>query len=120
MAKPVLEKVKTGEIQLGVAKVLMGIEEEKEQVVWAIRVIQEKLSVRKLESLLRSRVKSPKNKTQEAIKLEKLAQQVSESLQRSTGSKVSLQYQASGKGNLTFHFYSSEELNNLIQKINRD
>ena len=48
---------------------------------------------------------------------QRLAKELAEQLQKTLGTKVFINYK-SGKGDLTIHFYSDEQLNSIYEKIN--
>ena len=48
---------------------------------------------------------------------QRLAKELAEQLQKTLGTKVFINYK-SGKGDLTIHFYSDDQLNSIYEKIN--
>lgn len=111
-------------LSVGHAKVLLSIVNKSEQIKLAKSVIEKQMSVRALELMIKSHQFDEKETAQKAsdpLKTDlsqRLATELSEQLQKSLGTKVQINYRA-GKGDLTIHFYSDEQLNTIYEKINR-
>lgn len=116
-------------LSVGHAKVLMGLAQKSEQIKMAKNSIEKQMSVRTLESLIKSFNSNQKPaatmttgpNAADPLKVDlsqRLANELSEQLQKTLGTKVQINYKA-GKGDLTIHFYSDEQLNNIYEKINR-
>ena len=114
-------------ISAGHAKVLISVQNKAEQIKLAKAVIEKQMSVRTLESVLKSNLTGPtqqlinNNKNNDPLKLDlpqRLAKELSEQLQKTLGTKVQINYKA-GKGDLTIHFYTDEQLNMIYEKINK-
>ncbi len=114
-------------ISSGHAKVLLGAENKAEQIRLAKICFEKTLSVRALENLMKPSVKiaqaalstDSKNilNSTSADLSQRLAKELAEQLQKTLGTKVFINYK-SGKGDLTIHFYSDEQLNSIYEKIN--
>jgi ParB family transcriptional regulator, chromosome partitioning protein len=107
--------VSVGEIALGQAKVLLAISDEDQQIELADRVKKENLSVRALEKIV-TRIKDGAPPAIEPKKEDLHLKVLQEELQKIIGSKVVLDY-SSGKGRLSLHFYSDDELNEMAERI---
>lgn len=114
------------QISIGHAKVLLAEANKQEQIKLAKACIEKGLSVRALEGILKKNsveAAGGKNTSGAADPMkqdlsQRLAVELAEQLQKSLGTKVQINYKA-GKGDLTIHFYSDEQLNNIYEKINR-
>lgn len=113
----VRQMVSKGEISLGQAKVLLSITDATAQHQLATKARNEALSVRALEKLI-AKAKAP-SADPTAMKSDaraRAAADLGEELQKLIGSKVSLDYDQ-GKGRIVIHFYSDEELNQVVDTI---
>lgn len=111
----VRQMVSKGEINLGQAKVLLGIADPEHQTKMANRAKDESLSVRALEKLI-AKAKDGSNSVKTMGPREKAAAELGEELQKLIGSKVSLDYDG-GKGRITIHYYSDDELNQIADTL---
>jgi ParB family chromosome partitioning protein len=104
------KEISSGNISEGHAKVLLGLETAKAEVL-AERIVKENLSVRALENLLKEKTTKTTNKekTRDEINLES-------ALSSKLGSKVTID-DKKGKGKLTIKYYSYDELDGIIEKI---
>lgn len=116
----VRQMVGSGELSMGQAKVLLQVSEPLAQKKLALRVVREKLSVRACEKLVAKHLAEaaagldPEQKPE--IKLSVTA--LREELQKIVGSKVTVDY-LMGKGRVSIHFYSDDELSELTDKMRR-
>ncbi len=109
--------VEREEISFGHAKVLMGVEDETRQLELAKRVLEDGLSVRALEALLKDKpVKAVEKKAQEPnAVLDRFASELSNVL----GTKVAI-LPGKRKGKIEIEYYSEEDLvrvSDLLMKI---
>lgn len=116
-------------LSVGHAKALLAEPTKTEQIKLAKISIEKGLSVRALEALVK---KSTQGDGQMGSKpgsdtgadpmkqdlSQRLALELAEQLQKSLGTKVQINYKA-GKGDLTIHFYSDDQLNTIYEKINQ-
>lgn len=112
-------KVKTslaaGEITEGHARALLGLSTEQGQLAALQTVITQGLNVRQTEELVRklSGVKPPH---QSERQIDPVLKEIEEQLRGKLGTKVSLKQGEKG-GTLTIHYYSNEELTQIIKTI---
>lgn len=117
----VREMVVKGEISQGHAKVLLSLSDATKQVELARKVVSEKLSVRQLEKMASSKNAStatPSSDTKDITQsvTQRLVGSLAEELQKRLGTKVSIDY-SGGKGKISVHFYSDEELTQLVDRL---
>ena len=105
-------------ISMGHARALIGVEDREQQILLYRRVLEEELSVRKVEELVRGlsdkKPKGDKKKAEKNIHLVRLERNLGEKL----GSKVVIQQGKEGKGELRLHFDSTEDLNRILDLLN--
>ena len=121
------EMISDKKISAGHAKVLLAAESKAEQIRLAKLCYEKTLSVRALENALKPNIKvsATEEKTDAKNILnasntdlsQRLAKELAEQLQKTLGTKVFINYK-SGKGDLTIHFYSDEQLSSIYEKIN--
>ncbi len=117
------QMLRMNQISTGHAKVILSLEDHSQQVSIAKVVIAEKLSVRATEKLVaQSKFRGQTTQSISSDQMakfdisKKLAQGVSEELQKLLGTKVAIDY-ASGKGKISISFYSDEQFNSQLEKI---
>ena len=113
----VLELLKGGFITTGHAKVILSLPTAELQEQAAQMIADNDLNVRQAEALCKKLAKPPKTPAEPAP-IDTLPVEVEESLKEVLGSEVNVAYHG-GKGKLTVHFYSDEQLKafaNLLGK----
>jgi ParB family chromosome partitioning protein len=110
--------VSLNEISFGHAKALLGISDAKEQIKIADRIKKENLSVRVVEQIV-FKAKSPKTDSTAADSAKDLhVRNLQDEIQKIVGSKVAVDY-TGGKGKIAIHFYSDDELNDIVERIRK-
>ncbi len=104
-----------GEIHEGHARALLGLSSTQAQSAALQTIVQNDFSVRQTEALVR-RLTGEKKKTAPAKKKTPEETALEDQLRQALGTKVSLQ-QSKGSGRIIIHFYSTEELNALIEHL---
>lgn len=108
LPETVLELLKSGFITIGHAKVVLGLPTPELQEEAAQMIADNQLNVRQAEALCKKLAKPAKEPV--AVPLPSaLPVEVEESLKQVLGSEVNVAYH-DGKGRLTVHFYSDEQL----------
>lgn len=109
-----------GEITEGHGRALLGLPDDGSRIAAWERVVKDGLNVRETERMVRewgggskrARAKKPETRGPEAV-----TAGFQEALQRSLGTKVALRRSKQGRGSLTIHFYSDEELTGILERI---
>ena len=104
----VLELLKSGFITIGHAKVVLGLPTPELQAEAAQMIADNQLNVRQAEALCKKLAKPAKEPAAPPLP-SALPVEVEESLKQALGSEVNVAYHG-GKGKLTVHFYSDEQL----------
>lgn len=108
----------------GHARALLAITDKEEQHLLAMRVFDEKLSVRETEGLVKrtlaEREKQEKPKAEKTSQEDKLIyRDVENRMKDILGTKVEIKKKTKDKGKIEIEYYSLEELERLIDMINR-
>ena len=117
LSKDVQEMIEAGDLQMGHARALLGLENEDLQEKTAKTVVDKGLSVRDTEKLVKS-ILHPKQKklpipTQNTAEMQRLEEKMKEIF----GTKVSINHKANGKGKIEIDYYSTEEFERLFELI---
>jgi len=108
----------TGELSMGHARAILGVEGASAQKALARKVVREGLSVRACEELVRTKAKAtpqPARKGQQKT-LDPQQRRLVEDLQRRFGTKVDLHPGRRG-GKLVIHYFSNGELDHILEVI---
>ena len=115
LAEDVQEMIINQELSMGHARALLAIEHEELQIDTAKTVIEKGLSVRETEKLVKNILK-PKQIRMEIPPVDKAVyDQIQDRLKEVMGTKVSINPKKNGKGKIEIEYYSSEELERLIE-----
>ena len=109
--------LKVGLLSVGHAKVLLGIEDLKLQEYLCDLVIREDLSVRQLEDKIKKLTEQKKAEPQEEQDLPDEYFKVLEIVGKYFENNISLKRNNTGKGSMTIHFNSDEEVKRFLQAL---
>lgn len=121
LPETVLELLKSGFITIGHAKVVLGLPTPELQEEAAQIIADNQLNVRQAEALCKKLAKPAKEPVAAPLP-SALPVEVEESLKQALGSEVRVAYH-DGKGKLTVHFYSDDQLKafaNLLGQYNME
>ena len=104
-------------ITTGHARALLAIEDLEKQYMYAQKIFYEKLSVRETEKLMKNLDKPVKQKKEKGKNLDFIYQDIEEQLKTSLGTKVSVSSKENGSGKIEIEFYSSEELDRIVDLL---
>ena len=111
--------VKTKDIDMGHAKALVSLKDVEEQLRIYEQILQNNLSVRKVEELVRQtateKPDAPKKTKKTSKEFETLENQLSSFLK----TNVQIKSNAKGKGNISIQFKNDEELEQLLELFDR-
>ncbi|HYA89101.1 MAG TPA: ParB/RepB/Spo0J family partition protein [Nitrospirota bacterium] len=113
LPKEVKHDLATGAMSMGHAKALLSLERVRDQLQAAALIVKKGLSVRESEALA-SRLKSPPKERKTRQRQELKA--VEEKLRKSLGTKVIITSKSKG-GRIVIEYYSTEELDRILEKI---
>ena len=109
--------LKVGLLSVGHAKVLLGIDDVKLQEYLCDLVIKEDLSVRQLEDKIRKLTEPKKDDPEQGEELPEEYFKVLEIVGKYFDNNISLKRSESGKGSMTIHFNSDNEVRNLLKAL---
>ena len=115
LSSKVQEMVIADMISAGHARALLGISDEALQETTAMKVFDEKLSVRETEKLVKNlvspakKIKTDRNTAEDAI-----YESLEEKMKGIMGTKVSIQRKKNNKGKIEIEYYSRDELERII------
>ena len=119
LCEKVRQMVIDGLITTGHARALISVESEEEQTMLAQKVFDEKLSVRETEKLVKNLGKAPKPKKvlETNSSLDAIYANLSERCKQAIGTKVDITSKGSGAGKIEIEFYSSDDLEKIINRL---
>ena len=111
--------VRNGQISMGHARALIAVENIEKQLFIFNEIVQNGLSVRQTEELVRKTSHIDKGNVKKPVKstLAPAYQKIEDHLATHFATKVKLDRGKNGKGSVTIEFYSDEELDSILEKI---
>lgn len=114
----VVEMVEKGAITFGHARALLSLDDPVGQIALAKRIVEEKLSVRQIEALVKSPTpaSTPAPRKKEAEKSHHV-RSLEDDLRQRFGARVEILPRAKDKGSIVIHFASHEEFERLLDQL---
>ncbi len=111
--------LKTQELSMGHARALAGIEDPVKMIFLYNQVRNKGMSVRETESLIRD-YQTPKEKVRKKpAEVDYDLRRVQNELSKTLETKVDIRQTAQGKGNITIHFVNTEDLNRILDILEK-
>lgn len=104
-------------ISSGHARTLLALTDSKVQHEVAIKVFDEKLSVRETEKLIKLVLNPKKTKIKKAITLDPVYKQLEDEVKKILGTKVLIKRKDEQLGKIEIEYYSKEELDRIIELL---
>lgn len=119
LAEPVQKLLIDGAISSGHARALLGIDDAKKQDEVAKSIVEKGLSVREVEKLVKMMSKPPKEKKEkeEERDLSFIFRDLEERMKGVMGTKVMIHQKDKNKGRIEIEYYSSSELERIVELI---
>ncbi len=118
LPQEVIDLLSDESISMGHAKVIMTVREPAVQRSLAKKVVDEQLSVRKLEEIVAGVVVlDAKNREGRKKSREIAFPEVIDRLRQSLGTKVAIKHQRSGKGKIEISYFSEDELDRIVDLL---
>lgn len=112
----VKEKVSSGKISFGHAKVLLGLEDTQLQQEFGQKIIEQDLSVRDLEQIISRWAKGRDKKISSRKKTIQTFPELEKQLIEKLGTKIKIHFNGK-RGNLTIEFYTKEDLDRISRLL---
>jgi ParB family chromosome partitioning protein len=111
--------VRNGSLSMGHARALINVDSVDKQLYVFHKILDDGLSVRQTENLVRTLYKTGDavKKTQKAT-LAPAFKKIEDNLASHYNTRVKMQHHKSGHGSISFEYYSIEELNAILDKMN--
>jgi ParB family chromosome partitioning protein len=110
--------IRDGQISMGHAKALITIENSTSQLYIHQQIIQQGLSVRKVEELVRDLQRSPaKKEGKQPEPLSFQVQKIEDDLASKFSTRVKLKVGSQGKGTIEIPFLSEDDLNRILEML---
>lgn len=110
--------VRNGKISMGHARALINVDAVEKQLYIYDEITARDLSVRQTEELVRKLYKPSAVKDHVKTGLPPAYKKIEDTLASHYGTKVKLAHNKKGNGSITLEYYSLEELNALLDKMN--
>ena len=106
-------------ISMGHARALLSLDDTVDQLYFYNKILNENLSVRNTESLIRQHKKGSSNSgsTPAKSKINPEVKKIKDRLSKNLGAKVEINRNSNGKGKIVIHFSSDDQFNDLIDII---
>ena len=111
-----------GELSMGHARALLAVEDSEKQTFLAKKIINEKLSVREVEKLVKNLDKPVKEKPLPDTQLQAIYESYEEKIKQSLATKVKISpsVKTKGAGKFEIEFYSTEDFERILERIMRE
>ena len=107
-------------ISSGHARALLAVDDKATQYELAQRVMDEKLSVREIEKIIKDLNKPKKEEAKKQKKLNFLYKDLEEKIKRNLGTKVTINAKDEKKGKIEIEYFSKEELERITDILSNN
>lgn len=106
-----------GLISTGHAKVLLGLDKKELQLQVAEAIIDDRLSVRETEQMVKQlqKPRADEKEQKKELKNQELYQRIEDRMKEKIGSKVKIQRKTEEKGKIEIEYYSTEDLERIME-----
>ena len=114
LSKPVQDMLMDGKLDMGHARALLALVKSR-QVELAHQIVARALSVREAERMVKAAL-TPSSTKKSPAETDGDTRRLEDSIAEKLGARVVIKANAKGRGSLTLHFHSLEELDGLLEK----
>jgi len=104
-------------ISAGHARALLGIEDPEQQYELAVKIMDEKISVREIEKIVRLMKKPKTEKVVPTTDNSFIYKDLEEKMISVIGTKVNINQKSKGKGKIEIEYYSNDELERIFDLL---
>ena len=117
--KRVLEMLIQNQLSSGHARALLALEDGEAQYQTAVKIINNKLSVREVEKLVKliGKPRKAKKEKTEDNDLNVIYEELEERLRQAVGTKVTINRRDNSKGKVEIEYYSQSELERIVELL---
>ena len=117
LAEKVQQLLIEGKISAGHARALIDIEDSGMQYAIALRIVDEQLSVRDVEKLMRQMKEQKEKPVKPTVENAFIYKDLEEKMISAIGTKVHINQKKNGKGKIEIEYYSNDELEHIFDLI---
>ena len=126
LGDPAQQMLVDGQISMGHARALLPLENSDKQTELAQKIVDQALSVRDTEKIVKEILSGESGKETETVKpreqeedpgIAVIYKQIEERLQQTLQTNVSIQRKRTGHGKLQIEFYNNDDLDKIIDKL---
>lgn len=114
LSDDVLDLLMEEAISSGHARALLALEDPEQQLSVAEKIVNEKLSVRDIEKLVKSINNPVKKAPKKALENDFIYRDLEEKLKRTVGTKVKINRKSENAGKIEIEYYSQDELEKIL------
>lgn len=104
------------DLDMGHARALLSLSSEQQPII-AKKIIEQEMTVREAEKLVKSILNPTQNTDKQKISSERELEQINQRLSDKFGATVKLKQKKSGKGSVEIFFHNEEELASLLEQL---
>jgi len=111
--------VRDGQLSMGHARAIIGLDQVDQQLYAFREIIQKGLSVRQVEALVKDMImeKTPVSKVPAAVKLPPAYKRIEDNMASHLSTKVKIDRKKNGKGKIMIEFYNDSDLERIMDKM---
>ena len=117
LGSKVQEMAADGRLSMGQARALIPVEDEDQQLALAEKIVDQQLSVRDVEKLIRDLQRKPREKKEKDPGLELIYRDLENRINAALGMKVAIKSQNEKSGKLEITYSNQDDLEKLMDKL---
>lgn len=117
LGSKVQEMAADGRLSMGQARALIPVEDEDQQLALAEKIVEQQLSVRDVEKLIRDLQRKPREKKEKDPGLELIYRDLENRINAALGMKVAIKSQNEKSGKLEITYSNQDDLEKLMDKL---